>query len=257
MSSVLVERLRVAAVKGLPQEEVESLELVADGIVEDRRFVLVDDTDRVLYSTYLDSLAATKASWRTGDGAGTLTLAFGDEHVVSARVELGADVAARAYADRPVRGRVVIGPFADALSAAAGVPLRLLHVGVGQGGPGAITVLGDGSVARLATELGLSELDPRRFRMSIELAGLDPHQEDSWTGSLGQIGDAVIRIGGQVPRCVLVTRDPDTRERDHDTLRALLAYRKPMSAGEAPFGVYATVETPGRIHVGDRFEVLT
>ena len=60
-----------------------------------------------------------------------------------------------------------------------------------------------------------------------------------------------MRVGGQVPRCVLMTRDPDTAQRDYDVLRAILAHRTPMAGGEPPFGVYATVVEPGVIRVGD------
>ena len=36
-----------------------------------------------------------------------------------------------------------------------------------------------------------------------------------------------------------------------DTLRTLLAYRRPMATGAPPFGVYAKVVTPGTVRVGD------
>jgi hypothetical protein len=117
-------------------------------------------------------------------------------------------------------------------------------------------VLGDGSVRRLADQLGLAELDTRRFKMSIELAPLAPHAEDDWDGTLLRVGDVVLRVCGQVPRCVLITRDPETRERDHDALRAILAYREAMATGAAPFGMYAAVVEPGVIHVGDEISLL-
>jgi uncharacterized protein YcbX len=133
--------------------------------------------------------------------------------------------------------------------------VRLLFVAVGVGSPGPLTVLGAGSVARLAQELGLADggLDPRRFRMTIELDGLAPHEEDGWDGRTIRVGDrgAALAIAGQVPRCALTTRDPDTRERDHDVLRALLAYRVPMADGEPPLGVYATVTAAGTVRRGD------
>ncbi|MBM3677636.1 MAG: MOSC domain-containing protein [Actinobacteria bacterium] len=253
--AIAVSRLRSTPVKGFALEEVDRLTLAADGVVEDRRFVLADADDRVLYAANLDPFATATARWRGEGGEGSwleLRLPGG---VVAGEVELGADVHGHAYAGRPVPGRVVGGEFADALSTVAGRPLRLLHVPAGIGSPGPITVLGDGSVARLAGELGLDRLDPRRFRMTVELAGLAAHEEDAWSGSEVDVGEAAIRIGDPVPRCGLMARDPDTRERDHDVLRALLGYRAPTTAGEPPLGVYATVAAPGSIRVGDPVRV--
>jgi uncharacterized protein len=255
----VVSRLRLACVKGFDQVEVDSLDLVPAGVVADRRFVIADADDRVLYSSQLDALAGATAGWRPGpdpvatDGEanGSLELRLPGRIVVGSDVVLGGWVAGRAYADRPVRGRVVEGPFGEALSALLGRPVRLLFVPVGVGSPGAITVLGDGSLARLAEALGVSALDPRRFRMTVELVGVEPHGEDAWRGTAVRVGAATLLIGDQVPRCALTTRDPDTRVRDHDVLRALLAYRERTPDGEPPFGVYATVEQAGTIRLGD------
>ncbi len=87
--------------------------------------------------------------------------------------------------------------------------------------------------------------------MSIEIAGTAVYEEDEWSGRDVRIGDAVVRVGGQVPRCVLMTRDPDTQVRDYPVLKAILAHRTPMAGGEPPLGVYATVVEPGVIRVGD------
>ena len=41
-----VSRLSIAPVRSLGLEHPESIEVTADGVVEDRRFFLVDDTNR-------------------------------------------------------------------------------------------------------------------------------------------------------------------------------------------------------------------
>ena len=116
-----------------------------------------------------------------------------------------------------------------------------------------MTLLGDTSIDRVAEVLGItaSDLTKRRFKMNIELAGTEAYEEDAWSGRDLRIGEAVVRVGGQVPRCVLMTRDPDTARRDYDVLRAILAHRTPMAGGEPPLGVYATVVEPGVIRAGD------
>ena len=66
---------------------------------------------------------------------------------------------------------------------------------------------------------------PRRFRMLLDLEGCAEHEEDTWDGRRVRIGEVVLRVGGPVPRCAATTRDPDTGERDLDTLRLIKGYR--------------------------------
>jgi uncharacterized protein YcbX len=87
--------------------------------------------------------------------------------------------------------------------------------------------------------------------MLFTLAGCDAHEEDSWNGRLVRVGEAVLRLGGPVDRCAVTTRDPDTGERDLDTLRLIKGYRGQRDGKLIDFGVYATVERPGRVRVGD------
>ena len=248
----VVRSLRSAPVKGFPQHDRAELALDTGGIRDDRRFVIVDDTGRVLYGADLPAFVGARSSW---DGA-VLALTFADGGRAEAAVEPGERIDARASGGRQVPGVLVPGPFAAALSDRAGRDLRLVHVAVGTGAPGPVTIIGDGTLRRLQRELGVAELDARRFRMSIELEGLDAHEEDSWSGRAVQIGQAVLAVGGPVPRCVLTTRHPDTGVRDLDTLRAILAYRPAMATGEPPLGVYATVLEPAVIRVGDTVRLL-
>ena len=118
-----------------------------------------------------------------------------------------------------------------------------------------MTLVSRASLARLEREAGRS-VEPRRFRMLFDLDGCDEHEEDTWAGRRVRIGDAVLRVGGGVGRCAVTTRDPDTGERDLDTLRLLRGYREPLDDGEIPFGVYAQVEESGRVRVGDPVEAL-
>ena len=56
---------------------------------------------------------------------------------------------------------------------------------------------------------------------------------------------------GDVGRCVVTTRDPDTALSDLDTLKLLAGYRREGVAEPLPFGVYCDVAVPGRVRVGD------
>jgi len=101
---------------------------------------------------------------------------------------------------------------------------------------------------------GGDELDPRRFRMLVELDGLDPFEEDTWSGAVVRVGAATLRFGGGVPRCVMTTLHPDTGVQDVDTL-AMLAVDRTID-GKLRLGVYGDVLEPGVIGLGDPVEVL-
>jgi len=99
-------------------------------------------------------------------------------------------------------------------------------------------------------------LDPRRFRMSFELAGCAPFEEDTWADREVTLGDVVVvRVAGQVPRCRVTNQDPLTGARDWNTLTQIARQRERIPGdGGLPFGVYARVITPGRVRVGDPVE---
>jgi uncharacterized protein YcbX len=114
------------------------------------------------------------------------------------------------------------------------------------------------SVAALGAGAGHhGDLDARRFRMDLELDGCEPYEEDTWDGRRVRIGQAVIRIHGQVPRCVLTTKDPDTGDKDFNTLGEIARQRTRIPGGGGlPFGMYAEIEWPGPVAVGDEVTPL-
>jgi uncharacterized protein YcbX len=118
-----------------------------------------------------------------------------------------------------------------------------------------VTLVSETSLERLAQEAG-RPVDGRRFRMLLTLSGCGPHEEDEWGGRLLRIGDAVVGVGGPVERCAVTTRDPDTGERDLDTLRLIKRYRGLSGRGTIDFGRYGDVVQPGRVRVGDTVQPL-
>ncbi len=181
-----------------------------------------------------------------------LTLHFPDGAVVSADA-VGGEQATGDFWGRRVPGRVLESAICEALSGYAGKPLRIVRAaedGIGTDSLHPVSLVGDGSISGLGARLGDPQLDPRRFRMLVELRGVEPHAEDEWRGRLLRLGDAVLRVGGPVGRCANTTYDPENGHRDHDTLRAIHEYRGKIE-GEVCFGVYADVVEPGRVRVGD------
>jgi uncharacterized protein YcbX len=100
-------------------------------------------------------------------------------------------------------------------------------------------------------------LDPRRFRMSFELAGCEPFEEDTWAGLQVAIGGAIVAVAGPVPRCRVTNQDPLTGERDWNTLTQIARIRERIPGdGGLPFGVYARVVRPGLVRVGDAVDPI-
>ena len=93
-----------------------------------------------------------------------------------------------------------------------------------------------------------------RFRPTFLIDGCEPHEEDAWLGRGLSMGDQLqVRLVSPDPRCAITTLDPDTGERDFDTLRLILSYRPSPRA--AYFGTYGIVEVPGTVRVGDEVAV--
>jgi uncharacterized protein len=240
--------------KGARVVSVDSIELDTSGLRDDRRYVLIDDQGRQRMAQTLPNLSAVIVERQDGG----LVARFPDDSVVEDPAEPGDDVDTFDWQNTPRPGRVVDGPLAEALSAYAGMPLRIADLdghGIGGSDVEPVTLLGHGSVEHLAGRMGLPELDHRRFRCNLILDDDTAHAEDDLVGSSVQIGEAQLDITGQIPRCVVVTRDPLTGRRDADVLRAIEQYRGsriiPDGRRKVFFGVYARVATPGTVRAGD------
>lgn len=242
-------------VKGLRLRRLDETDVTLDGIPGDRAFFLVDERGTMLNGKRLGPLMTVCAEHDAA--AGRLSLRFPDGREVADRVELEEPLDVR-FHGLELRARLVAGAFSAALSEHAGTPLRLVAAprerpGVDRGRDGAVTLLSQASLEALRAAAGASEpIDPRRFRMSFGLDGLDAHEEDRWRGRDVRLGSALLRVTGNVGRCVVTTRDADTGVVDFPTLHHLQAYRAGVETTEPlPFGVHARVLEPGRVRVGD------
>jgi uncharacterized protein YcbX len=221
-------------------------------VAEDRRFHLVDASGRLVTAREHGPLLQVRP---TVDGAGErLTLRFPGGDVVAGAVADGEPVTTAVW-DREVAGHIVDGPWSAALSDYVGRPVRLVRADrAGAWDAQPVTLLSDASVDELGRRASLDGVDGRRFRMLVALSGCAPHEEDGWRDRRVAIGEAVVRVGAPVARCVVTTLAPDTGRRDLDTLRSIIDYRGLRDGRLVDFGVYATVEQPGRVAVGDAVE---
>ena len=184
-----------------------------------------------------------------------LTLTFPDGGVADGDAAVFTEGLITDFYGRPVRAHVVPGPWTEMLSTFVGTPVRLARCD--QPGDGNdvyhVTLVSNASVAELAARGGHEgALDAARFRMMFELDGTQPHEEDGWAGRRVRMGKALLRVYGQVPRCVVTTRSPETGLKDFDTLKTIVSYRPLMHDEKGiPFGMYAEVEEAGRVRLGD------
>lgn len=252
--------ITIAPVKGLRLIDLEAVELTETGVEDDRRFHLVDDRGVVVNGKRLGRLVAVEPDY---DGE-VLRLAFPDGSVVEAPVQLGEPIES-VFFGRRRPGRLVLGPFGEALTDYAGPRLRLVR----SDGP-AVDRGRDGGVSLLSAA-ACGHHDPRRFRMLFGVDGIPAHAEDDWVGHRVRIGDAVVRATGHTGRCLVTSQDPDTGVPDMDMLEVIREARPqdfggaeaeivgaggprrgPRSFSEPlPFGVHGHVAQPGTVRLGD------
>jgi uncharacterized protein YcbX len=102
------------------------------------------------------------------------------------------------------------------------------------------------TIARLGETVG-AVLDVHRFRPNILVRAADdaPFQEDEWVGCVLQIGAMAMRVDKRDGRCVVITIDPMTTQRNPAILRSVARDR------QGCLGVYGSTVTPGRMAVND------
>ncbi len=106
------------------------------------------------------------------------------------------------------------------------------------------------SLADLSDKAGV-DMSMHRFRGNIWLDGSDPWDEFHWIGKTIRIGGALLRVEAPITRCLATTVDPETGQRDVDTLEILQQHW-----GHKDFGVFAAVIEAGNIDVNDTAELL-
>ena len=126
-------------------------------------------------------------------------MTFPDGTVVEDDVRLGEEVETKFFSVTD-SGRLLEGPFSQSLSDYAGQPLELVEArtsAIDRGSMAVASLISRASLTRLAQENGAHDIDWRRFRMLIEIDGVDAHEEDTWLGRATRIGGAVMHVGRQ------------------------------------------------------------
>lgn len=241
-----VARISVTPVKGTALHHPSDITVGPSGFEHNRRFHLIDDRGHLVNGKHCGTLVGLRCSY---DGE-TLMIEFpGGATIGEQVVRTGERVETNFYGRRTVPGAVLGGSFGAAVSEYLGRPVRLVQVCEPGWGVDVhpLTLISTATMEHLKSTVD----DPGqhwadRFRMLVEIDGLQPYEEETWSGREITVGDAMLMVGDQVRRCVVTTQNPRSGERDVNTLDALQQNR-----GGLLLGMYATVTRPGTVRDGD------
>lgn len=95
------------------------------------------------------------------------------------------------------------------------------------------------------------ELSIHRWRGNIWFDDQPEWAEFDWIGRKVKLGEAILEVRERTTRCLATTVNPETGQRDADTLGTL-----EQNWGHLDFSVKAAVIEGGQVRVGDRLELL-
>ncbi|MES2989382.1 MAG: MOSC N-terminal beta barrel domain-containing protein [Pseudomonadota bacterium] len=233
---------RVAAlnrfpVKSMAGEALQVAEIDWQGMEGDRQYAFY----------FRDS--GSRFPWLTGRDVSELVLhsaRFADRQAPkSARVEI--------VAPNGWRGHVDDAALLERLSEAAGAPVGLMQLAIGAYDAMPVSVVTTAAHKWVETAHG-SALDPRRFRANVLIES--DHSQTDWAGKRIAFGPedsaagAELLITDGIPRCAMITIDPDTAVRDPSVLRTIA-----QQFGNA-YGAYAAPAKKGLVQMGDVVRLL-
>ena len=116
-----------------------------------------------------------------------------------------------------------------------------------------LLLIGSASLQQLNETAG-ERLHELRFRPNLIVATEEAHEEDRWRRV--RIGDLTFRVAKPCARCQFTTVDPFSGERHPrgEPLRSLARYRR--RDGDVLFGQNLIAETAGEVRVGDPLLVI-
>ncbi|WP_412505385.1 MOSC domain-containing protein [Roseovarius sp. SYSU LYC5161] len=236
-------------IKGHGREPLESVTLTAGQTMPwDRRWAVAHDAARITGDTWAPSVNFSRGAKvaalmaieaRCDESSGKVTLTHPD----LAPLTFDPDHEDEAFLDwiRPVM------PPERAQSARIH---RVEGRGMTDTDYPSVSVINLASNADLSEKTG-REVSSRRWRCNLHLDGLEPWAEFDWVGRTLRIGEAEITVHERILRCPATTANPETGQRDLDTLEALKTH-----FGHQDFGVYAEVTRGGRVTLGDAARLI-
>lgn len=225
-------------VKSMAGEALQVAEIDWQGVEGDRQ-----------YAFYLRE-NGSRFPWLTGREVSELVLhsaRFADPDAPrTARVEVSAPDGWRGHVNDP--------ELIERLSAAAGAPVGLMQLAIGAYDAMPVSVVTTAAHRQVEAAHG-APLDMRRFRANIVIRSDRSQME--WAGKRiafgapdSAEGGAELLITDGIPRCAMVTIDPDSAVRDPKVLRTVA-----QQFGNA-YGAYAAPAKKGLVRVGDMVRLV-
>lgn len=251
----------VKSAGGIPLTEAR---LDQFGIVDDRRWMVVDEDGNFLTQREEPRLALLRPGWE-GD---TLVLRGpGLEPVGLPRVNQGRVSTVRVWDDE-VPAADCGSDISEWLAGLLGYPARIAYLTDGSVRPldpghasgrrisfvdaFPLLVIGQASLDDLNRRLA-APLPMNRFRPNLVVSGSPAYAEDSWTSL--RIGGVTFRGARRCARCVTTTVDQETAETGKEPLRTLATYRR--MDGKVFFGRNLVHQGPGKVRVGEAVTMET
>lgn len=265
-----VKGLRIYPVKSLAGSSLQEAELEARGFKDDRRWMLIDKNGRFISQREYHFLALWQVKVK-GDILEFENIKTGASFVVkNARATKGALVEVQVW-DSNFQARLVEMDDDASFQETLGMEARLVYmaedssrnvdlkyatkgeeVSFADGYPYLIT--NTASLGELSDRLG-EKLEMLRFRPNIIVETDTPFLEDNWKQI--SIGQQQFRIPKPCARCVVITIDPQTIEKNKKVMSTLATFRK--VGNKVLFGVNGIWERKSEaaafIRLGDEINI--
>lgn len=254
----------VYPIKSCGGTSLQSAGLVATGLRDDRRWMLVDEMGRFMSQRRHPRMALILPR-TTPEGLIVRAPGMPDLEVLS-EGEHGEQIDVEVWGDAQ-RGAPASAGANHWFSEFLGFPCRLVRkldddvrpVDSVYAGEGDQTSFSDGFSLLVISEASLEDLNRRlerpvpmnRFRPNLVVRDCGPHAEDGW-GEM-RVGEATFRVAEPCARCAVTIVDQQTGERGKEPLRTLATYRR--SGGKVWFGRNLIHTSLGAVHIGDPVEV--
>lgn len=261
---ITVGQISITSIKGSALQQPHHVNLQRNGVPGNRRFYLIDQNGLLVNGKRAGKLVQLHADYI--EDSHHLSVKFPDGKQVAGTATLTDTAVITNFYGRDVKGVLVHSLWNSALSEIAGMPVQLVYADPNNTAADVhpVTLISAASLEYARTIMhGPASGWGNRFRMLFELKGLKPFEEETWANQKIAIGGAMLKVIGPVPRCVITTQNPNTGVPDFKTLHALKSLRETLvqqnnafadplpDSGRLMLGMYATVERPGQISLGN------
>ncbi len=263
---IAISSITTYPVKSTAGWDLEDANVTSEGLEYDRKWLLLNNDNQVMTGREYPQMLRIQAVLE----GGALRLSFDDEQFELDAAQVGDHLAFELW-HQPVEG-LDQGDAVNAwLSERLGVSCHMIaqqesirpipekpgavaEGNVSYADQAPILLLSEGSVKDLNSRLE-STVSTRHFRPNIVVRGAKAYEEDQWQRV--RIGDCEFDVLEACKRCVFITIDPDTLQRDaqQEPLRTLATYRK-HARGSVAFGVHLVPRRLGKISIGDKIEII-